>query len=116
MKRICAVITVIILVGFSFLPMTHIENNERLETSLSISTSGSQNNTESLYLDLTSWHLSEGDYIHYSNYGDDYFQLLNNSGHSPELTSSSFQVNVLPVKAWTFVIGSVMVAIFSLSL
>ena len=102
MKRICALIIVTILVGVSFLPMTHIENNERLEKSLSLSTSGSQNNTESLYLDLTSWHLSEGDYIHYSNYGDDYFQLLNNSGHSPELTSSSFQANVLEDRPCNF--------------
>ena len=102
MKRICAIIIVTILLGVSFLSMTHIENNERLEKSLSLSTSGSQNNTESLYLDLTSWHLSEGDYIHYSNYGDDYFQLLNNSGHSPELTSSSLQANVLEDRPCNF--------------
>lgn len=102
MKRICALIIATIFFGAALLPMTHIENNERLEQSLSLSTNGSQNNTESLYLDLTSWHLSEGDYIHYSNYGDDYFQLLNNSGHSPELTFSSFQANVLKDKPCNF--------------
>ena len=95
MKRNCAFIIVIIVVGVSFLPVNHIEHNAELEELLSLNTSGSQNNSENLNVNLTDWHLSEGDNIHYSNYGDDYFEMLNNSGHSPELPSSSFQVNVL---------------------
>ncbi len=102
MKRICALIIATIFFGAALLPMTHIDNTSRLEESLSLSANGSQTNNENLYLDLTSWHLSEGDYIQYSNYGDDYFQLLNNSGHSPELTSSFFHVNVLEDKPCNF--------------
>lgn len=102
MKRICALIIATIFFGAALLPMTHIENTSRLEKSLSFSANGSQTNNENLYLDLTSWHLSEGDYIQYSNFGDDYFEMLNNSGHSPELFSSSFQVNVLEDKPCNF--------------
>ncbi len=95
MKRICALIIATIFFGAALLPMTDIENTSKLERSLSLSANGSQSNIENFSLDLTSWHLSEGDYIQYSNYGDDYFQLLNNSGHSPIMTSSFFQINVL---------------------
>ena len=95
MKRICALFIATIFFGAALLPMTDIENTSELERSLSLSANGSQSNIENLSIDLTSWHLSEGDYIQYSNYGDDYFQLLNNSGHSPKMTSSFFQINVL---------------------
>ena len=95
MKRLCAFIIATIVVGVALHPMTHIVHNAEFEELPSLNTSGSQNNSENLNVNLTDWHLSEGDYIHYSNYGDDYFEILNNSGHSPELTSSSFQVNVL---------------------
>ena len=101
-KRICALIIATIFFGAALLPMTHIENTSRLEKSLSISANGSQTNSENLSLDLTSWHLSEGDYIQYSNFGDDYFEMLNNSGHSPELLSSTFQVNVLEDRPCNF--------------
>ena len=102
MKRNFAFIIATIVVCVSLLPMTHIEDTTALEESPSFSSSSSQDNAENSRFNLTSWHLSEGDYIQYSNYGNDYFELLNNSGHSPELTSSYFQVNVLEDKPCNF--------------
>jgi len=102
MKRNFAFIIATIVVCVSLLPLTHVEDTAIWGESPSFSSSSSQDNAENSRFNLTSWHLSEGDYIHYSNYGNDYFELLNNSGHSPELTFSSFQVNVLEDKPCNF--------------
>ena len=95
MKDCSVFIISVLLVCVAIQPLSHVEHSDALEQPLSLLTDESQTETASMTLDLTSWHLSEGDYIQFSNYGDDYFQLLNNSGHSPEMTSSFFQINVL---------------------
>ena len=102
MRGISGLIIAIFVVSVTLLPMTQIENTRELEDSLISNISNSPNNPENLYLDLTSWHLSAGDYIQYSNYGNDYFEMLNDSAHSPELIASNFQVNILDDKPCNF--------------